>query len=264
MNNEALARTRYHEYVNSGLKMFPPFKGYGIKFLQFAADEPEMYKELFFKESSMNYIEYLDREIEWEKVIPSIQATLELNENDAKWLFRNMLIYVMGIAAMYSTGACEFSQQEISTNLGTVCRALLLQVKNPGDERSKISPKEGGIDDYLRTRKNFIIGYGPEKEIYQVKLDAILYFEAVGENVFAYTKSNVYEIKQRLYKVEEFVKDFSFVRASKSLLVNLSCVNSIAPSDGGRGKITMTNGETVIASRGYMKSVVTSLKQPAA
>lgn len=35
---EGVARKKYEEYVEAGLKMFPPFKGFGMMFVQFAID----------------------------------------------------------------------------------------------------------------------------------------------------------------------------------------------------------------------------------
>ena len=51
----------------------------------------------------------------------------------------------------------------------------------------------------------------------------------------------------------------SFVRASKSLLINLKKIISIAPDNGGIGKVKLINGETVIASRAYIKNVTERL-----
>lgn len=262
--NEQLAKATYEKYIEEGLKMFPPFKGYGIKFIQFSIDEPEMYRLLFLKERDISYNQYLDEQMQWDKVIPSVQLSLDLNEQDAKWLFKNLTLYAHGMATLFSSSACVMTEQEIALNLGEVCRGLLMQLKAPVDERVKMIPKEDaveyGLNEYIKGKKNVIIGYGSEKEMYQIRLDAILYFEAVGENVFAYTKGNVFEIKNRLYKIEEQIKGFNFIRASKSLLINTKKVLSISSQTGGRGKITMINGESVISSRSYYKNVVEVVK----
>ena len=106
-------------------------------------------------------------------------------------------------------------------------------------------------------REEKIIGYGDHREMYQLQMDNILYFEAVGERVFAYT---VYEVKKRLYQIEETAGRFDFIRASKSLLVNANRISSMASVAGSRGKITMDNGEAVIASRMYYKPLLNSIK----
>lgn len=260
---EDKARKKYEEYLEAGLKMFPPFKGFGMMFVQFAIDEPEMFRCLFMKDSGKSNMNYLEEQMEVDKILPYICTSLELNEVDAKWLFRNMTIVVYGMASMCLTGICSMAKEDIARNLGEACRGLLMQLKAPSDRRTNFIPTEeaktlGSIGKYVK-EKECIIGYGEDREMFHIRLDAILYFEAVGENVFAYTKGNVFEIKQRLYQVEEKVEYLSFVRASKSLLVNLKKINSISPDSGGRGKVKLTNGETVIASRAYIKNVTERL-----
>ena len=49
-------------------------------------------------------------------------------------------------------------------------------------------------------------------------------------------------------------------RASKSMLVNTDRISSIASISGSRGKIMMDNGEAIIASRMYYKSLLSSMK----
>ena len=104
---------------------------------------------------------------------------------------------------------------------------------------------------------NKITGYGEHRELYRISTDEILYFEAVGEKVFAYTEQEIYEIKNRLYQIEEKVNAYDFTRASKSMLVNTDRISSIW---GSRGKIMMDNGEAVIASRMYYKPLLSSMK----
>lgn len=262
---EEMAGKIYEEYMEAGLRMFPPFKGFGLKLIQFSMDEPELFRKLFLEKRDLSYQEYLEQRVEWDRVIPSICTSLELNEKEARWLFKNMLFYVLGMAGMVVSSDCFMTEQEISQNLGRLCRGLLMQLKAPEDERTRMIPGEeqrvsGELESYLKGKRKVIIGYGPEKEMYQVRLDAILYFEAVGENVFAYTKGNVYEIKQRLYRIEEKVKELSFERASKSLLVNLKKISSVATESGGRARILLINQETVIASRSYSRKIIEAMK----
>lgn len=82
-------------------------------------------------------------------------------------------------------------------------------------------------------------------------LSAILYFEAVDERVFAYTESDVADVRGRLYEYEERLSDKGFVRVSKSVLVHLGKIRSIAPSPGRKFEAELCNGERVIISRQY-------------
>ena len=116
------------------------------------------------------------------------------------------------------------------------------------------------ICNYIEGKKSQIVGYGENKEVYKLDLNEILYFEAVGELVFAYTKTQIYEIKMRLYQIEEATKQNMILRVSKSFLVNIRKIKSVRPALNGRFIATMINGEEVLISRQYAKEVSEAIK----
>lgn len=59
------------------------------------------------------------------------------------------------------------------------------------------------IKEYVQHKGNTLTGYKQTKEKVSVRIEDILYFETVDGRVFAYTVECVYEIKGRLYQVEE-------------------------------------------------------------
>jgi len=255
------------KYIDEGLEMFPPFKGYAMNIIQFAVDKPEMFKYIFEEESNKNKDDYMEEIWQIKRIIPYIETTFEIESKDALWVAKNAMIYAYGLSMLSANNSSLYSREEIARNLGSICRGMIMQIKAPKDDRVGVLPSvgntiPGAIAEYYKGKKNVIIGFGDEKQLYQIRLDAIFYFEAVGEKVFAYTEENVYEIKQRLYQIEDGYKGFDFVRASKSLVINIKKVESIAPERGGRGKINMLNGESVIASRYYYKSIVDTLSNP--
>lgn len=87
----------------------------------------------------------------------------------------------------------------------------------------------------------------------QLMLSDIFYFEALDEHVFAYTKDKVYEIKNRLYEVEERYQEIYFLRISKSIVVNLRKIQAITPALNARYTANLKNGEQLIISRQYVK-----------
>ena len=70
--------------------------------------------------------------------------------------------------------------------------------------------------------------------------------------MFAYTKSEYYRIRRTLYELEEDLTQKHFVRISKSVIVNLKAVKSVAPEDARRLKLQLRNGEWIIVSRNYV------------
>ena len=116
------------------------------------------------------------------------------------------------------------------------------------------------LSDYIEGKKRQIIGYGMEKEMYSIQLEDILYFEAVGDLVFAYTGDQIYEIKMRLYQVEETVQQSGILRASKSFLVNVRKIEKVRSVLNGRFMAVMENGEEVLITRHYAREVMDAIK----
>lgn len=116
------------------------------------------------------------------------------------------------------------------------------------------------LSDYIEGKKRQIIGYGTKKEMYSIQLEDILYFEAVGDLVFAYTGDQVYEIKMRLYQVEETVQQSGILRASKSFLVNVRKIEKVRSVLNGRFMAVMENGEEVLITRHYAREVMDAIK----
>ena len=116
------------------------------------------------------------------------------------------------------------------------------------------------LSDYIEGKKRQIIGYGTKKEMYSIQLEDILYFEAVGDLVFAYTGDQVYEIKMRLYQVEETVQQSGILRASKSFLVNVRKIEKVRSVLNGRFMAVMENGEEVLITRHYAREVMDTIK----
>jgi len=86
----------------------------------------------------------------------------------------------------------------------------------------------------------------------------IFYFESVDKKTFAYAQSAVYEISPRLYELEESLPRH-FFRASKSTVVNISKIKSIAPDFNGRLEVTLFTGEKLIVSRQYAQDLKVKL-----
>lgn len=91
-----------------------------------------------------------------------------------------------------------------------------------------------------------------ENQIYMVEQKDVFYFEAVDNKVFIYCREKVFESKQKLYEIEEEYDKTDFFRASKSIILNLSKIESMRLDFGGRFEALLQNGEKVIISRQYV------------
>ena len=111
------------------------------------------------------------------------------------------------------------------------------------------------IREYVRHKGDSLTGYKQTKEKVSVRIEEILYFETVDGLVFAYTVDSVYEIKGRLYQVEEKVSRRNICRASKTMLVNVDHIISVRTALNGRLYARMENGEEILITRRYAKEM---------
>lgn len=82
-----------------------------------------------------------------------------------------------------------------------------------------------------------------------------MYFEAVDGSVFAYTADRYYEIKSRLYQVEEKMTRKCMQCASKTTIVNAEHIVSVRPALNGRLYARMENDEEILVTRKYAKEI---------
>lgn len=115
------------------------------------------------------------------------------------------------------------------------------------------------IVTFIKTRQGQLTGVQEGKQ-YEVPVMDICYIEAVDEKVFLYTLKQVYETRQRLYELEDLLKEKYFLRVSKSLLLNLMKVQSIKPALNGRFMAVLKSGEEIIISRKYVPDLKRALK----
>ena len=93
-----------------------------------------------------------------------------------------------------------------------------------------------------------------EEEQYIVDADEIVYIEVSGNKVYAYTKQDTYEAKQKLYEIKDLLGGRSFAQINKSVIVNINCVKSIQAEFSGNYRIKLKNRkESLTISRKYFK-----------
>lgn len=85
---------------------------------------------------------------------------------------------------------------------------------------------------------------------------------SVNKKVYAQTKDAIFEIKQRLYEIEELIPQLGsdkFIRISNSEIVNFDFVEKFDMSLTGTIGLHFKNGERTFVSRRYVKKICTSL-----
>lgn len=112
----------------------------------------------------------------------------------------------------------------------------------------------------MRMKQETLIGM-QNNELCRLYLYDIYYIESIDNKTFAYCERQVYEIKQKLYQIEETYTYSNFLRISKSCIINISHLSSIAPSLSGRFAAMMDNGEKVSISRQYLPMLKKKISQ---
>lgn len=93
-----------------------------------------------------------------------------------------------------------------------------------------------------------------EEEQYIMDADEIVYVEVSDNKVYAYTKQDTYEAKQKLYEIKELLGGRSFAQINKSVIVNINCVKSIQAEFSGNYRLKLKNRkESLTISRKYSK-----------
>lgn len=125
-------------------------------------------------------------------------------------------------------------------------------------------PEQNGqvtrIVQKIRSEQKTLIGSENGRE-YKMLMPEIFYIESVDKRTFIYTKDMVFRSEKRLYQLEEELKEFDFVKVSRSCLVNVNELVRIKALANSRLEAELSNGEKLIVSRTYIPEIKRKLFQ---
>ena len=108
-----------------------------------------------------------------------------------------------------------------------------------------------GLVERLKQTENILLG-SRDNEVFRIPVKDIYYIEFVDNKTYIYLQKNVFDCKLKLYEIESLIGGSKLFRCSKSMILNISKIRSVAPSVNGRFEAKLTNGESVIISRQYV------------
>lgn len=127
---------------------------------------------------------------------------------------------------------------------------IIIRCKRVTNEITKI---QQAISDVQAGEQNFMFFQG-EKECY-FSLDEIIFFESEGGHINAHTREQVYQVKYKLYELEELLPS-SFIRVAKSTILNTNHIHSITKNLTGASEVEFTGTHKhIYVSRGYYKAL---------
>lgn len=96
---------------------------------------------------------------------------------------------------------------------------------------------------------------------YFLALDEILFFETDMSRVAVHTAEQIYEIRMRLYELEELLPGM-FMRISKSAIVNVSEIRAIRKNLTGASEVEFVGtNKKAFVSRNYFKPLMSKLEE---
>lgn len=107
---------------------------------------------------------------------------------------------------------------------------------------------------YLNELKNkqMLSGYKNER-INLITINQIVYIEGLSRECYIHTMDEEYASKERLFELEEKLQGTSFIRISKSIIVNINYIDYLLPEANMRYGIYMKSKVKFTLSRKYMK-----------
>lgn len=122
------AKAVYKKYVEKGLAEPIAFKGVGMQYILFAIQEPKLFQILFMREQASvpdigNVLPLIEES--YEKILLSITETYQLKKETAERIYQHLWIYTHGIASLYTTKMCGFTEKEISEMMTEIFKGLL-------------------------------------------------------------------------------------------------------------------------------------------
>ena len=122
----AAAQDLYDEYVSEGLKEKIPFFGFGMAYVHFAKEEPELYKLLFLDCEKNETIEAMEHSTEL--VRSSLMRIYRIDAAAADRYFRDMWLVIHSIATLCVTCGSPYSEEEIAKIMTgfsvSLCRSI--------------------------------------------------------------------------------------------------------------------------------------------
>ena len=120
---------------------------------------------------------------------------------------------------------------------------------------NKRSKEALGLRDLLEGLLFTKITVHKDQETKSVATFEIVRIYSENKKVYVRTKEDTFEVRDRLYVLEETLGERGFVRISNSEIVNISQIEKLDMSYAGTIKMFMKNGDETFVSRRYVSRI---------
>lgn len=128
------AERMYDSYMEVGLQMKVPFLGVGMQYINFAKEEPQLYRLLFLTTSEDGSSSVIDALHHSQNLVrESLQQKYHIDAQTADRYYRDMWLVVHSLATLVVTGGSPYSEEEMGHILTGFSVSLCKSIKEiPG------------------------------------------------------------------------------------------------------------------------------------
>ena len=130
----AAAGRLFDDYLAEGMKEEVSFFGFGMQYIRFVQEEPELYRLLFLmRPDDLGSGAFATMRHMQEIVRPSLVETYHISEQEAERYFRDLWLVVHSLSTLIVTGECPYSDREIGQILTGFSVSIFKAIKEiPG------------------------------------------------------------------------------------------------------------------------------------
>lgn len=124
------AKADFVDSLKQSLNYFPIFKEFGLRYVRFAIENPNVYLLLFEVRNSIGMEDILsDFADVIEPILDGIQKTFDLSREESRYLCDHMIITANGMATLLATEKIKYSEAEIGKYMSETCIGMVLILK---------------------------------------------------------------------------------------------------------------------------------------
>ena len=112
----------------------------------------------------------------------------------------------------------------------------------------------------ISKKKDNIIGYN-NNELFIISVEKIILFYTKEQKCYCKTNNNEYQIKKRMFELEDILDNNKFIRISNSFIININQISSFDLNYIGNIKVKLNNGEILDVSQRRVGKILKKLKE---
>lgn len=116
-----------HTFETMSSGRYAPYKASGMAYIEFAVQEPKLFKMLYMRDRSGE--EYTDETAESEQIVSLMMQKSGLDSVSAHRLHTDLWVVVHGLAVMYATGFEKYDEEKASAILSEVYFGVIDHLK---------------------------------------------------------------------------------------------------------------------------------------